>query len=390
MLNNQNCFVFAEEINEDLSSKIIPAEARDNFEETFKSFNDLESFLNKREDNSEWSSLEIENFSIHSIANDNEWESENVIEPKVDPLWFRHTKNSGTKLVAETSFDEYTPICSTAIRTLQQRAGLSGIVLDKLPKKDYQDILNRCFPVMGGVGKTHTVWGKIHSVMSEKYVPMPMNTLFEMADEAFSNSGVYDAEFVSAKYTHDFTEAVWKTEKQSLLATYKNVLLAAGRTANEVAASLVVQSSDTGLSAARILPRLIVDGVTMVIGSPLEMEHKGEASLEKFGKMLIDCYAYYQATMDRFVELFDIPINNPVDCLMAAMKKVGISKKVTCDVAAEASSVVYGGATAFSAYDIYETVCETIANTNNINLLENAARLLTANWEDLDIKNFKW
>ena len=129
---------------------------------------------------------------------------------------------------------------------------------------------------------------------------------------------------------------MWEICQDSLIDTYKEALEDHGITYNTLKPALRLTSSDVGISGANIYPMLLSgrDEKIITLGSPLKLEHKTGANLEKFKSQLPMIYAQYTLAIGNLMNLLKIEINNPVNCFLGVCKKIGVTKKLAFDASA--------------------------------------------------------
>ncbi len=115
-----------------------------------------------------------------------------------------------------------------------------------------------------------------------------------------------------------------------------------------------------GVSGANIYPTLLSGGDEKIItlGSPLKLEHKAGATLDKFKSNLPMIYAQYTVAIGNLMNLLKIEIDHPVNCLLGVCKRIGVGKKLAFR-AAELFEAPNGD-TPCTAHDVYYGISEVI------------------------------
>ena len=251
----------------------------------------------------------------------------------------------------------------------------------------------------------------VHGGDSSEYAILEMSELFEaMAD--YLNATYPGCQFAGASYDHSIATAVWEICQDSLIETYKEALEAHGIPYDTLKPALRLTSSDVGISGANIYPMLLSgkDEKIITLGSPLKLEHKTGANLEKFKSQLPMIYAQYTLAIGNLTNLLKIEIDNPVNCFLGVCKKIGVTKKL----AFHAATLFEGqnGNTPCTAHEIYYGISEVIFMMHVCRIMqsimhesgsriavstlltlwsENIARAFTVRWLDYDIpEEAKW
>jgi hypothetical protein len=238
----------------------------------------------------------------------------------------------------------------------------------------------------------------VHGGDSSEYAILEMSELFEaMAD--YLNATYPGCQFAGASYDHSIATAVWEICQDSLIETYKEALEAHGIPYDTLKPTLRLTSSDVGISGANIYPMLLSgkDEKIITLGSPLKLEHKTGANLEKFKSQLPMIYAQYSVAIGNLMNLLKIEIDNPVNCFLGVCKKIGVTKKLAYDAATLFEG--QNGNTPCTAHEIYYGISEVIfmmqcageSGSRIAQMEENIARAFTVRWHDYDIPGeAKW
>lgn len=385
----------------------------DNFGAAFSEENGFLKFLQERTDSgcverTCYTSAE-ESHDLHFLALDDESEeSGNYINEcmgngtedimKDTPENTRHTSVCSCSLQAQ---DQCYPVRTCAIKSICERAKISGTALNKVEKPVLARILNYCMGVATGSALLRYSEGKISAVHggdSSEYAILEMSELFEaMAD--YLKATYSGCQFAGASYDHSIATAVWEICQDSLIDTYKEALEDHGIPYDTLKPALRLTSSDVGISGANIYPMLLSgkDEKIITLGSPLKLEHKTGANLEKFKSQLPMIYAQYTLAIGNLMNLLKVEINNPVNCFLGVCKKIGVTKKLAFDAAA--LFMAQNGNTPCTAHEIYYGISEVIfmmqcageSGSRIAQMEENIARAFTVRWYDYDIPGeAKW
>ena len=330
-----------------------------------------------------------------------------------------------TRLLLQAQ-DQCYPVRTCAIKSILERAKISGTALNKVEKPVLARILALarqvpyCMGEATGSALHRYSEGKISAVHggdSSEYAILEMSELFEaMAD--YLNATYPGCQFAGASYDHSIATAVWEICQDSLIETYKEALEAHSIPYDTLKPALRLTSSDVGISGANIYPMLLSgkDEKIITLGMPPELaertqlEHKTGANLEKFKSQLPMIYAQYTLAIGNLTNLLKIEIDNPVNCFLGVCKKIGVTKKLAYDAATLFEG--QNGNTPCTAHEIYYGISEVIFMMHVCRIMqsimhesgsriavstlltlwsENIARAFTVRWHDYDIPGeAKW
>lgn len=329
----------------------------------------------------------LDDGAVETQAVLDEYEANGLSEIMTDTM-------ENTRLLLQAQ-DKCYPVRSCAIKTILERAHISGSSLNKVDKPILAKILNYCLGVTSGNSLLRYSEGKISAVHGgddAEYAVLEMPELFGAMAEYLHNN-YPGCIFAGADYDHSLATAVWQIEQDSLVQTYKDALEAHGITCGDLKPAIRLTTSDVGISGANIFPTLLSGGDEKIItlGSPLKLEHKGGATLDKFKRQLPLIYAQYQIAIGNLMKLLDIEIDHPISCMLGVCKRIGISKKLAFR-AAELFEAQHGD-TPCTAHDVYYGIsevifilqCEGASGSKIAQMEENVARAYNVRWHDYDI-----
>ena len=298
--------------------------------------------------------------------------------------------------------NEYYPVRDCAIKTILDRAGISGPALRKVDKNVYARILNDCLKVAGGEALLRISEGKVSAVLGgdcHDYAVLDTEQIFLRSVE-YLNNNFKECNYLGGFYEHHMTSSLWElSSEDELLEAYREELLLHGKTPEEMKPIVRITTSDTGVSGANIYPMLLSGSRndTIALGSPLRLEHKSGATLSKFEEQLGMIYGKYQLAIGNLTKLLGIEIMNPVYCMKSVMKRLGIPKKYGLD--AVELFIAQRGEDPCSAHDIYYGISEilfTLAcngeeGSKITEMEEKIARALAIRWKEHDLPGeFPW
>lgn len=372
----------------------------DDYQRTFARANDLMHFLSERREESTWLRKPTRNLRVLPMEKGEEKFENQAIEGWKDIL--EDTKRN-TKLVLQMSNQVY-PIRDCAVKTLLDRAGISGTALKKLERKDYARIINLCLKVAKGDALIKIADGKVSAVHGgdeSDYSVIEPETIFAVTidylnreypgNQYIENSGAYD---------HAAMTAMWELgHQQSMLKTYREALHEHGLKQRVFAPALRLTTSDIGMSGVNIYPMLLCNNQNQSInlGTPIRLQHKAGAGISHYQDNLKMIYARYTDAVTNLTKLMDIDIYHPLNCLMGVLKRINISKKIATEII-NGHEAKYGD-TPCTAHDLYYSIneapfiaaCMGVQGSRILTIEENAARALSLTWEEFDVAgNVKW
>ena len=359
----------------------------DAFTRTFADQDKFLEFLRERENNSRWERHESRELRFKAMDDADYMFS---IDENVYADTFKNTR-----MLLKVSGGENYPVRTCAIKTICDRARISGNALNKVPKKALADILNHCMKVSPGFALLRHSENKISAVNggdASEYAPLPIPELFGMTAD-YLDIEFPGSTFAGGFFDHSMVSALWElTNQDELLKTYREALKKRGITPKAMKPALRLSSSDVGVSGANLFPMLIFDSEKNVtLGNPLKLEHKSGANLDMFGERLKMIFAQYAKAVNGLVGLLEIEIRYPANCMTGIMKRLGLPKKLSFE-AIDLFKAQYGEEPC-TAHDIYFAVCEIIfmlqcSGSDGARIVqteENIARALTVRWIDYDM-----
>lgn len=214
--------------------------------------------------------------------------------------------------------DELTPVRSCAIKTILDRARISGSALSQLSKPHLAEVLNRCLNIARGNALLWYSDGKISAVHggdANDYAVLEIPELFQHAVQYLSDH-FPGYTFAGGSFDHSMVTAIWElTDQDDLIETYRTALARHGLLDDETSIRPAVQlsTSNTGISGANLYPMLLEGAGSKIVplGSPIRENHKNGADLTQFDENLVKLFAQYQSNLDTLTELLDIELAYP-------------------------------------------------------------------------------
>lgn len=367
----------------------------DEFHKGFFREGDFLTFIEEREENSDWGKVKSSELRFYPIADGQRASSmlEEKLREKGKECVFKDTMEH-TRLILKVR-DELYPIRSCAIKTILERARVSGNALNKVQKTELAQILNYCMKVAGGDALLRFCEDKISAVHggdASDYAVLKTPELFRRTVE-YLQDNFSGYTFAGASYDHSIVTAVWSLDnEEALLKEYKESLQTHGLPCDEIQLGLRLTTSDTGQSGANLYPMIFFGSElrNIPLGSPLKLHHKNKADLARFDEQLNLLYAQYSKALGNMQSMMDVYVLHPINAMLGVMKRIGIPKKYATLIAEDYR--LKRGDTACSAYEAYLQISEVIylmqcdgAEGSKIVMMEeNIARAVHLRWKDYD------
>lgn len=377
----------------------------DNFRCTFDDPGDFIQFLKERKENSRWMTAPSRNLVFESLEKNTQmgelylklYDHDGRAEIIADTM-------ENTSLLLKVNGETY-PVRSCAIKSILERARISGYALNKVSKSIFTQILNYCMDVASGDSLIKVADDKVSAVHGgdpKDYAILEILPLVQcvrsILDRDFSGN-----HFLTANFDHSIVTAIWSLDGQAneLMETYRQAVAEKGVTeAMSARPGLRFTTSDVGVSAANLYPILLLGGSNRIIplGDPLKLDHKNGADLDAFASSMDQLYACFKESIERQQQLLDVEIRYPYTTMLGVLKRIGITKKMSYEVADlfAGQSGVSSGCNAYQLYlamsdVIFLAQCEGASAYRIAQLEENIARALRINWHEYDRPgDFKW
>lgn len=363
------------------------------------SFGDPESFIDflaDRKESSRWMTAPSKKLHFEAIEKGT---------PAANQIMQIHMNDGKAEIIADTMANtavllsvngEQIPVRSCAVKTILERARISGYALSKVETTVFAQILNYCMNVASGDSLIKVADEKVSAVHGgdeKDYRVLDMQVMFrkvkDYLDERFPGN-----HFVTGHFDHAFAIGIWRLDGQAdqLLKTYRQELAAKGIDNTGIKPALRFMTSDVGMSGANLYPTLMVGSSNRLVplGYPLKTEHKGKADMDYFDEQLNLLYARYEEALDRQMKLLNIDIVHSATALLGVLKRIGAPKKASYE-ALEYFKVQHGD-TPCTAYELYlymtevifSAQCEGASAARVAQLEEIVSRALSVNWHEYD------
>lgn len=375
----------------------------DNYSCSFTEPGDFLQFLGERKAKSKWMTVPSKEIRFEPVEKGTSlgdlymkiYDSNGTAEVLEDTM-------ENTSLMLKVDGKDY-PVRSCAIKTVLERARISGHALSKVSKQVFAEILNYCMGVANGDSLLKIADDKVSAVHGgdpKDYKVMEMLPLFkEVCD--YLNREYPGNHFMTGHFDHTIATAIWTLDGQAdeLLKIYRREVAAKGLAPTRLMPALRFSTSDVGMSGANLYPILLVGNERRIIplGYALKTQHKSGYDMEYFREQLDLLYAQFEKAVDRQVQLMGIEIRYPVTTLMRVLKRIGAPKKASYE--AMDYFVAMHGDTPCTAYElfmqmgdvIFSAQCDGASGTRVAQLEEIVTRALNVNWHEYDHPGeFKW
>lgn len=366
---------------------------RDDFSASFHSLEDFMQFLDLVEAQASWQTYPTNSLSVMPVEEESGLCGKIQSDTGHEEIIRDTCANTGLFIKAGKSCY---PVGSTAIRTLESRARISGNALQDLEKGKFARVLNDCLQVTKGQALLRIHEGKVRAVHGgdkSDYAVLPMPELFEVA-ALYMKENYQNVAFSEGYFSHLLTTASWEIRDDELLDSYRELLLQYGQTADsQLTASVRVHSSDVAASGANIFCSLLEgkEKRPLVLGNALKLEHSGGATIESFAANMVQIFARYKEAVEGLSKLFHVNVNYPANVMAGLMKRTGIGKQLTAQTV-EQFKAGYGGGSC-NGYEVYCGICECIFLAQSrgmsvkglLDLEEMVSRCLSFRMHDYDI-----
>lgn len=331
---------------------------QDDFEKSFSSQEEMMQFLAGLEKKMEWCCMEATQLKV--IPLDGHPECQVKIENEESAGILEDTgRNTGLLIdVGGRIF----PVGRTAMKTLTNRAKISGYALRLISKDKLARILNECMEVASEKALVCIRDGKVratHSGQPNQYKVLPMTEIFRKASEVMEAryGGVI---FRSGYFDQARATMIWQISDPELLKEYRELIERYEGSCPQLAAQIRVTTSDTADSGANIFYSLLTGPGkhSIAMGMAVKLEHKGDNSIEKFGENMETTFARYQEAARSLDRLMHIHITYPLNVMCSVMRATKIPRELreeTVELYKDTS-----GTGPCSAYEVYCGICECL------------------------------
>lgn len=336
----------------------------DNFSRSFSESGDFFQFLSARQARSKWMTAPSKELRFEPVERGSTLGNlyMQIYDHNGDADVLEDTMEN-TSLLLKVDGKDY-PVRSCAIKTVLERARISGHALNKVSKTVFAEILNYCMGVASGDSLIKVADEKVSAVHGgdpKDYTVMEMLPLFKATND-FLDREYPGNRFMTAHFDHSIATAIWCLDGQAdkLLDTYHREIAAKGLQTEKMVPALRFSTSDVGMSGANLYPIFLVGAESRIVplGYSIRTEHKNGVDMQYFEEQLRLVYAQFEKALDKQVQLMNIEIRYPVTTLMRVLKRIKAPKKASYE--AMDYFVAIHGDSPCTAYELFMQMSDVI------------------------------
>lgn len=228
------------------------------------------------------------------------------------------------------------PLRYTALKTLCDRAGISGTSIMSYDKRPYHTPISpleratvlsmflRHFTSKAFILVRENKVSAILSGDEKDYTIMPVADLLQILLEELLVK-YQKSQFVEGIASHEMAKAIFRINDDELEDRIKDSLGATETTidVSGLTVRLELVSSDIGKYSATLIPAIQMQSVTMRIGEPLKLRHKG-SDVKEFHKLCDKIFSLFEDGMKLMEEMGKIKVSNPQKTLENMAEKADL------------------------------------------------------------------
>lgn len=324
-------------------------------------------FLKEVSDNSnkeEWRVIQMEDITFITI-DDAATALQNSINLKDLEVYADTSENLALYCRFEDDFGGryFFPIGETAYRSICERAGLSGPAILEVANEDTVYFLNTSFHRDAVENKSAYVYvscDKVRAMHSTQYVSLNMGQIFDQGDMTLH--GLFDdVRFQQGYLDHKYAKASYEVKDDILLANYADLLKVDH---NKLKGTVSIITSNVAVAGVTIAYGLMVEDQEIMLGNAEKMVHKGKScTIDNFDAKLNNIFASYQAAYANLKVLENVIIEHPNSCLVNAMGRLDINKKLVTEFVEDRK--FHKGMGPISALSLYIDACGILEMAKN-------------------------
>lgn len=328
---------------------------QDDFARSFASWEEMMRFLLDLEKKIEWRCMEVTQMRVISMDGNPECCA------KIENSGILKDTGKNTGLLIDVGGRVF-PVGRTAMKTLMNRAKISGYALRLISKDKLARILNECMEVASEKALVCIREGKVratHSGQINQYKVLPMPEIFCKAREVME-ARYHGVAFRYGYYDQARATMIWEISDGDLLTEYRKLIERYEGSCPQLTAQIRVTTSDTADSGANIFYSLLTGPAkhNIAMGMAVKMEHKGDNSIERFGENMEITFARYKEAARNLERLMHIHISYPLNVMCSVMRATKIPRDLREETAEFFKDT--SGADACSAYEVYCGICECL------------------------------
>ena len=170
---------------------------------------------------------------------------------------------------------------------------------------------------------------QVMAMFSKNYCVLNQKLLFDRTHELIMKR-FPSAKFVTGSYTHEETCAYYDLcdHQNQIFQKYKDAWSKSGFDEEELKAAKVyirVATGDTGEFTYKITP-YIVTRTWIPLGEPEKVKHYGKNTVDDIDDLVGIIFSNLESGLNRLADMMDIDIPQPIACVDALVKKIGLDK----------------------------------------------------------------
>ncbi len=232
--------------------------------------------------------------------------------------------------------------------------------------------------------------GKVSAALSKEYAILPADELIEALENQLAIDHP-DFEFDNGSVSHEFLMVEYLLNDRMMEETLRLRLNDAGADIKCLKAGIRFSTSDVGLSKVYANVFYDADGVRTSLGTGITMEHKGDASTEKFGNQLESLGMVLKESEDLIEQLGNMDINDVAGCISQIREAYTFLPKQIAEAVENDCRVRFPkGGTGIDVYLALNDIIDRHASANNLsptrylNLSEQVAKLMKLPFDKID------
>jgi hypothetical protein len=203
---------------------------------------------------------------------------------------------------------------------------------------------------------------------------------------------------VGGSFTHSRTKATFELtgNTDNILSAYKTACEAANSIKSR---GLKVQfsftTSEIGDECATVSVALVRGNLSILLGSPIKVQHNGDSTADTFVNELPQLLAKTQDLVKGLENLINIKIDNPINCMISIAKAAGLLKTQTMASVATFQQMMDDtlkddkNAT-FSAHDVFYVLQEALMEMRKANVSASTIEKCEENISRTLVEGFDW
>lgn len=259
-----------------------------------------------------------------------------------------------------------------------------------LPSSEKAARLTRDASLYGDACKMLLRDGLIQTNRSKEFVPFDDLEYFERLEAQLSVDHP-NFSFDKGQVSREYLMVEYLLNDIEMEETVRLALNDAGADIQELKAGVRLSTSDIGMSAMRVALFYDADGIRTVLDGGITLEHKGDASADKFANLLISLGQIFKDCEERIEELGNMDINDVAECISRIREKATFLPKSAADTVEENCRIKFpNGGTAIDVYLALNEIIQLHASqtkitpTRYINLSEQVAKLMKLPFDKID------